>query len=44
MEAGAPWELIKREGLFAGMVQSTGRNAELISRIAKDAYERKGDC
>lgn len=34
-EAGSPYELIQRKGLFAEMVSYTGRNADLIYRIAK---------
>ena len=29
------------EGLFAEMVKHTGRNADLIKKIAKEAHEKK---
>lgn len=35
VEEGAPYELLLRKGLFEEMVSHTGRNAELIHRVAK---------
>ena len=34
-EIGAPYELLMKGGMFAEMVQHTGRNAEIINKIAK---------
>ena len=38
VESGSPYELIQRNGLFAEMVQNTGRNASLIIAKAKMCY------
>jgi hypothetical protein len=42
VEIGAPFELLNKErGLFAEMVSHTGRNAEIIRKIAKESFEKK---
>lgn len=33
-EIGSPYELLKKKGLFAEMVEHTGRNAEVIRKRA----------
>ena len=35
VECGSPYELILKNGLFAEMVQHTGRNADIIRKLAK---------
>lgn len=35
IEYGSPYELILKNGLFAEMVQHTGRNADIIRKLAK---------
>ena len=40
-EMGSPWELIERGELFAEMVSHTGKNAEMIRKLAKDSQDRK---
>ena len=42
IEIGSPYELICSNGLFAEMVNHTGRNAELIKKIAKETHEKGG--
>ena len=37
VEIGQPHELIEKKGLFAEMVEHTGKNAEIIKKIAKEA-------
>lgn len=41
VEMGAPYELLGRNGTFAEMVQHTGRNAEIIRRAAREAYQNR---
>jgi ABC-type multidrug transport system fused ATPase/permease subunit len=41
MECGSPHELIQRNGMFAEMVQHTGRNASEIRAKAKMCYEAR---
>ena len=36
VERGSPWYLIQKGGLFAQMVSYTGKNAEIICKIAKN--------
>ena len=38
VETGSPWILIQKEGLFFEMVSHTGKNAEIIRKIAKDSH------
>ena len=40
-EIGSPYELIQKNGLFAEMVSHTGKNAELIRKIARDSFSEK---
>ena len=40
-EIGSPYELIEKGGMFAEMVSHTGRNADLIRKIAKSRSEEK---
>lgn len=35
VEKGSPWQLIQKDDLFAEMVSHTGKNAEIIRKIAK---------
>ena len=44
VETGAPHELIEKGGLFAEMVEHTGKNADTIKKIAKGSSERKMIC
>lgn len=37
-EIGSPHELIEKNGLFAEMVSHTGKNADLIRKIAKESF------
>lgn len=41
VEIGSPYELLKRSGVFAEMVEHTGRNAEIIRKLARESLERK---
>ena len=41
VERGSPWQLIQKEGLFAEMVSHTGKNADIIRKIAKDSDDRR---
>ena len=41
VESGKPLELIEKRGLFAQMVEHTGKNAELIKKIAKKSSKTK---
>ena len=41
VESGSPYELIQQNGLFAEMVQHTGRNASEIMAKAKMCHEAK---
>ena len=41
VETGPPHYLIQRNGLFAEMVEHTGKNAETIKKIAKSSYQKK---
>lgn len=38
VEQGAPYELIKKEGIFLEMVNHTGKNAGLIISKAKSSF------
>ena len=40
IETGSPYELICSNGLFAEMVDHTGRNADLIRKIAKESHDK----
>lgn len=40
VECGSPYELLLKNGLFAEMVQHTGRNAEIIMKMAKESFEK----
>lgn len=41
IEIGSPYQLIQGNGLFAEMVSHTGKNADLIKKMAKSSFERK---
>lgn len=41
IEIGSPYQLIQSNGLFAEMVSHTGKNADLIKKMAKSSFERK---
>ena len=41
IEIGSPYQLIQSNGLFAEMVSHTGKNADLIKKMAKNSFERK---
>ena len=41
VEIGSPHELISKKGLFAEMVNHTGKNAELIRKVAKETHVKK---
>ena len=41
IEIGSPHELISKDGLFAEMVNHTGRNADLIKKVAKEIHHKK---
>lgn len=43
VEAGSPWELLQRKGVFFDMVSHAGKNAQLITAKAKASYESKED-
>jgi ATP-binding cassette, subfamily C (CFTR/MRP), member 4 len=40
-EEGAPLELIKKQGIFYGMVQSTGKDAKTIAEKARLSYQSR---
>ena len=40
-EIGSPHELIEMGGMFAEMVSHTGRNADLIRKMARSSHEEK---
>lgn len=39
VETGPPWELIERRGVFADMVEHTGKNAEVIRTKARQSHK-----
>jgi ATP-binding cassette subfamily C (CFTR/MRP) protein 4 len=38
IEQGEPLELLEKQGHFAEMTRNTGKNADLIYKMAKKAY------
>lgn len=41
VEAGAPFELLEKKGVFFDMVEHTGKNAELIKKHIRDSRGNK---
>jgi ATP-binding cassette subfamily C (CFTR/MRP) protein 4 len=41
VEAGAPFELLEKKGVFFEMVEHTGKNAELIKQHIRDSKRNK---
>ena len=41
VEIGEPYELILKRGKFFEMVNNTGKNADIIKRVAKQNHVRK---